>query len=807
MSGLIQDLRYALRQLQKNPGFTAVAVITMALGIGANTTVFSNINAMLVRPFPFHRLDRLVTIWETVPKQNADRVSAAPANFRDWSEQSGTFQQLAAMQGWDANLTGSNVAEHVEGYKVSTNFFPTLGVQMFLGRDIGAADFQQGAAPVAVINYEFWQQHLGADPGIVGRQLQLNGQSLTVVGITAQDFDFPPGAQIWTPLDLSDAQKADRQAHSLMVFGRLKDGVPIPQAQADLQTVAARLAKQYPDTNGGREVRVVDMVDDLEQGSKQFLGVLMGAALFVLLLCCANVANLQLARASSRQKEVALRTALGAGRWRIGRQLLVESILLAVLGSAGALLLSSWALKLIRNNLPPFIVAHVAGLKHLEVDTRVFLFTLAIAVLTGIITGLAPTLQLARPHVSDTLKESGRGSSTGRHRLRTILVISEVALSLVLLVGAGTMIAGFHNLVSKDAGFDRHHVLTFHVSLPKDKYRDQDRIRGYYDQVLSKIQSLPGVEAAACLTSVPSSWTWNWTPFEIEGKHAATAAETPAAIQQVVSPGFFSALRVPLREGRLIAEQDGKDAPEVAVISESMARRNWPGESPLGKHIRMGQPLASATWRTVVGVVGDVSPSHIDRDPSPTIYVPITQHPELSSSFAVRVSGDPLALAGSLNAQLHAVDADQPAYDIRSLEQVVSDDLSGVETSAYLMLVFGACALMLASAGIFAVMTYSVAQRTREIGVRMALGANRADVLRMVLGSALKMSAIGLAIGLTLAFLMTHALSSLLFGIVQTNVGMFVALAALLVAVAGFAAYMPARWAMRVDPMVALRYE
>jgi len=807
MSGLIQDLRYALRQLHKNPGFTAVAVITMALGIGANTTVFSNINAMLVRPFPFYRLDRLVTIWETVPKQNADRVSAAPANFRDWSEQSGAFQQLAAMQGWDANLTDSHVAEHVEGYRVSANFFQTLGMPMFLGRDIGAADFQQGAAPVAVINYGFWQQHLGADRGIVGRQLQLNGQSLTVVGITAQDFDFPPGAQIWTPLDLSDAQKADRQAHSLMVFGRLKDGVSIPQAQADLQTAAARLAKQYPDTNGGREVRVVDMVDDLAAGSKQFLGVLMGAALFVLLLCCANVANLQLARASSRQREVALRTALGAGRWRIGRQFLVEGVVLAVLGSAGALLLSSWALKLVRNNLPPFIVAHVAGLRHLEVDTRVFLFTLAIAVLTGIITGLAPTLQLARPHLSDTLKESGRGLSTGGNRLRTLLVISEVALSLVLLVGAGTMVAGFRKMVAMDMGFDRSHVLTFEVSLPKDKYRDQDRIRGYYDQVLHRIQSLPGVESAACLSSLPSGWAWNWTAFEIEGKPASTAAETPSAIQQVVSPGFFSALRVPLRQGRLISEQDGKDALEVAVLSEDMAKRNWPGESPIGKHIRMGQPIALAPWRTVVGVVGDVSPSPFDHDPAPTMYVPITQHPDLSSAFAVRVSGDPLALASSLNVQLRSVDADQPAYDIRSLEQVVSDGLSGVQTSAYLMFVFGACALMLASAGIFAVMTYSVAQRTREIGVRMALGANRADVLRMVLGSALKMSAIGLAIGLALAFFMTQALSRVLFGMVQINIGMFAGLAVLLVVVAGFAAYMPARWAMRVDPMVALRYE
>jgi putative ABC transport system permease protein len=592
-----------------------------------------------------------------------------------------------------------------------------------------------------------------------------------------------------------------------MVFGRLKDGISIAQAQADLQTVAAHLASQYPNTNGGHEVRVVDLVEDLASGSTQFLAVLMGAALFVLLLCCANVANLQLARLSSRQREVALRTALGAGRWRIGRQLLVESIFLALLGSAAALLLASWGLKLVGNNLPPFVVAHVAGLKHLGVDSRVFLFTLGIAALTGVLTGLAPALQLSRPQISDTLKEGGRGVSAGRHRLRTLLVISEVALSLLLLVGAGTMVAGFRKMIALDMGFDRSHVLTFEVSLPQEKYRDHDRIRGYYEQVLRRIQALPGVESAACLSSLPSGWSWNWTPFEVEGKPAATAAEIPSAIQQVISPGFFSALHVPLRQGRLVTEQDGKDAPAVAVISESMAQRNWPNESPLGKHVRMGQTINTATWRTVVGVVGDVSPSPFNHDPSPTMYVPIAQHPELSSAFAVRVAGDPLNLASSLNAQLRAVDADEPAYDIRSLEQVVSDGLSGVQTSAYLMLVFGACALILAAAGIFAVMTYSVAQRTREIGIRMAIGANRADVLRVVLGTALKMSAVGLAIGLILAFLMTHALSSVLFGIVQTNLTLFAALTVLLILVATFAAYLPARWAMRVDPMVALRYE
>jgi len=806
--GLLQDFRYAFRQLRKSPGFAAVAVITLSLGIAANTTNFTTVDAMLVRPFPFPHLDRLVTIWETVPKRNANSVHAAPANFRDWSEQSGSFQQLAAMQGWDANLTGSNLAQHVEGYRVTSDFFAALGMPMFSGRAIGQADFQQGAAPVAVLSYGFWQQHLGADRGIVGQQLLLNGQKLTIVGISAADFDFPPGAQIWTPLDLSDAQKADRQGHYLAVFGRLKDGVSQAQAQADMRTIAARLAQQYPDSNGGHEVRVVRLVEDLTFGSRQFVMVLMGASVFVLLLCCANVANLQLARASFRRKEVALRTALGAARWRIARQLLVENVLLALLGSGGALLLSVWGLRLTRNNIPPFIVEHVAGLKHLELNPSVFLFTLGIALCTGMITALAPALQLLRPEVSDTLREGGRTDfSIGRGRFRTVLVVSEVALSLVLLVGAGTMVAGFRAMAAMERGFDRTNVLTFHVTLPAATYADKARVRGYYDQALQRIAALPGVDSAACMTSLPSGWTWHWIPFEVEGAPPSAPGEAPSAIQQVVSPGVLATLRVPLLRGRFLAEQDGPEAAPVAVVSESMARQNWGDQDPLGKHVRMGPSADPGPWRTVVGVVGDVSPSPFDHDPAPTMYVPLAQHPELGSAFAVRASGNPLALTDAINAQLRAVDAAQPAYDVRSLEQVVSDDMSGVETSSKMMLVFGMCALLLAAAGIFAVMAYSVAQRTHEIGVRMALGARPGNVLRLVVGTALKMTAIGLAIGLTLSFVMTHALSSVLFGVVQTNVILFTGLALMLALVAALAAYIPARSAMQVDPMVALRYE
>jgi putative ABC transport system permease protein len=809
MTGLLQDVRYGLRMLRKRPGFTAVAVITLALGIGANTTIFNSVNAMLLRPFPFPRLDRMVTIWETLPRQNDNHLSPAPANFRDWSEQSTQFSQLAAVRGWDANLTGGNVAEHVEGSQVTADFFSLLGMSPQLGRNIGSADFQGGVAPVVVISNGFWQQHLGADPALVGRQLLLNGRKFTVIGITSPDFDFPTGSKVWTPLDLNGPAKEDRESHYLTVFGRLKDSVSISQAQAKLETIAASLGQQHPRTNAGHGVNVKNTVEDVTYGSQQFLMMLMGAAVFVLLLACANVANLQLARASGRQKEIALRAALGASRWQVGRQLLVESLLLALLGSAAALLLSAWGINLLRHSLPPFIVEHVAGLKHLHLDLRVFWFTLPLAIVTGIVAGLAPAWHFSRPNVNDTLKEGTRGgsaSASGR-RLRTLLVISEIALSLVLLVGAGLMVKGFRTLTTKDMGFDRNHVLTFHVVLPDAKYRDKDRIRGYYEQVLRNIQALPGVESAACVTSLPSGWTWNWTEFTAEGRPPAAPGERPSVISQIVTPGLFPALRVPLRQGRLLSDRDGPNAPPVAVISETMAHQNWPDQNPLGKHIQMGRPEAAQPLRTIVGVVGEVQPVPLDHDPAPTAYIPFAQQPESATAFVVRTSGDPLTLAGSVSKQLRDVDADQPAYDMRSLEQVVSDGLSGIESSANMMLIFAACALTLAAAGIFAVMAYSVTQRTHEIGVRVALGARRLDVLRLVVGGALKMAMIGLSIGLVLALLLTRALSGALFGVVQIDIVTFALLTSLLALVAALAAYIPARWAMNVDPMVALRYE
>jgi putative ABC transport system permease protein len=809
MTGLIQDFRYALRQLRRNPGFTAVAVITLALGIGANTTVFSTVNAMLLRPFPFPHLDRMVTVWETVPQQDDTHLNPAPANFRDWSEQSPEFDQLAAVRGWNANLTGGNLAEHVEGSQVTADFFSLLGMPAHLGRYIGPADFRGGMAPVVVVGYGFWQQYLGSDPELIGKALLLNGRKFTVVGIAAADLDFPTGSQIWTPLDLEGTAKQDRESHYLTVFGRLKNGVSLSQAQANLGTIAASLGQQYPKSNSGHGISVRNTVEDITWGSRQFILLLMGAAVFVLLLACANVANLQLARGSARQKEIGLRAALGASSWQVGRQLLVESVLLALLGSGGALLLSAWGNNLTRRSIPPFIVEHIAGLKHLQIDSRVFFFTLLVAVVTGVVAGLAPVWHFSRPSVNNALKEGARGgtATASRRRFRALLVTCEIALSLVLLVGAGLMVKGFRALTTNDMGFDRGHVLTFHTVLAEAKYHDPDHIRGYYERALRNIQALPGVESAACVTSLPSGWTWNWSEFTVEGQLPAAPGDRPSAIWQIATPGFFPTLRVPLRQGRLLSDEDGPSAPPVAVISESMARQNWRNQNPIGKRIQLGRPEAGQPFRTIVGVVGDVKPNPLDHDPAPTAYVPLAQQPASAIAFVVRTSGDPLTLAGGVNKELLGMDPDQPGYDIRSLDQVISDGLSGIEMSSQMMLVFAACALLLAAAGIFAVTAYSVTQRTHEIGVRVALGARRFDVLRLVVGGAMKTAALGLGIGLVLALLLTRAVSSALFGVVRFDVITITLLTLALASIAAVAAYVPARRAAKVDPMVALRYE
>ena len=810
MRTLTQDLKYGLRMLAKSPGFTAVAIVALALGIGANTVMFSSINAMLLRPFAFRDLDRAVDVWETVPSQNRQHLPAAPANFRDWEEQTKGIELLAAIRGWDVNLTGKDLAERLECFQVTANFFPLLGIPAQLGRTIVADNFGTGRNAVVVLSHGFWQRHFGADPTIIGQSVLLSGQKFTVIGVMPSDFDFPVGAEAWVPLDFTLQEASDRANNSLQVFGRLKAGVSTAKAQDDLETIAARLGREYPQTNAGHGVRVMGLVDDLSFGSKQFVGVLMGGAGFVLLLACANVANLLLARVTGRQKEIAVRLALGAGRWQIARQLIVESTLVSLLGGLAGLLLAGWDLDLTGNTLPPFILQHVPGLKHLQADWRVLVFTIVVALLAGILVALAPALHISRPDLNEVLKEGTRSGTTSpsRHRLRSLLVVTEIALALVLLVSAGLMVRGFRNLANEALGFDRSHVLTFRISLAESKYNNAERIRGFYEQLIQKLQSLPSVESAAAVTAVPGGW-WGWssTPYSAEGQPPEALGEIRSAGAQTVTPEFFRALRVPLLKGRFISAQDGPEAPLVVDLSEGLARQIWPHEEAVGKRLRFGRPENNEPWRTVVGVVGGVRPTPWEKQADLTAYFPLAQAPQASTGLVVRTSGDPLALAAAVRSQALALDSEQPPYDLRSLEQLISDDLSGVEYSAQTMIGFGILALVLAAAGIFAVMAYSVLERTHEIGVRMALGARRADVLRLVIGNAAKLAAVGLGLGVAGAWAMTRVLTSLLFGVVRMDLLTFAGLTALLAAVAALAAYVPASWATKVEPMEALRYE
>ena len=809
MTGLLRDAFFGLRQLRNSLGFSIVAVITLALGIGANTAIFSNVNALLLHPFGFPELSRVVAIWETVPKEDANSVKVAPANFRDWNLQSTSFEHLAAVQGWDANLTGEGIAERAEGYRVTPEFFSLLDVPPSLGRNLGTVDFQQGPAPVVVISQGFWRKNLGGDSAIVGKSVLLNGQHFTVVGVASDGADFPAGAELWTPLDVSSNESVDRSSHSLVVIGRLKKNISIVNAGADLQAIARRLAGQFPATNEGHGVRVVSLVEDATFGTRQFVSVLMGAAVFVLMLASINVANLQLARVTGRQREIAVRLSLGASRWQVVRQLLVESILMATAGAGVGIVLSSVGMSILRADLPPFIVQHVPGLRHIDIDIRVLGFTIVMALLSGVLSGLAPALQFSRAEVGETLKENARGTSSGAAagRLRALLVTSEMALALVLLVGAGLMVKGFRHLANVEMGFDRTRVLTFSIALPELKYQNNNQILGYYDRVVRGLQNLPSVQSAACVTSVPSSWNWNWTEYRAEGAPPVAPGEMPSTISQVVSPDFFSTLRIPLIKGRLITADDTSTSHPVVVISEGLARRNWLGQDPIGKHLKLGPHDSREPERLVVGVVGNIRSNALDNTRNPTSYIPLTQAPPRSSSFVLRTSANPNAAATAVTDLIRNADPTVPAYDVRTLEQGIADNMSGIESSARMMMVFAAVALTLAAAGIFAVMAYAVSRRTHEIGVRMALGAQRSDVLRMVISAALKMAALGLGIGLCLAGLLARALSSILFGVVQVDISVFALLTALLAAVAVLAAYVPARSATRVDPVWALRYE
>lgn len=804
MTNLLRDFRYGLRVLLKSPGATAVAVLALALGIGANSSSFIWVSALVLHPLAYPDQGRIMTLWEANPKVRAERDPVAPANFFDWKEQSRSFTQLAAYQAWDANLTGIGDPERIQACRVSPELFALLGLKPLAGRTFAQDEAEPARAGVVVVSQGFWQRRLASAPDALGKALLVDDRRYTVIGVMPDDFDFPLATELWAPLALSREEKDQRAAHSLAVLGRLKPQVPLAQARAEMDTIARRLEQQYPQTNESRGAAVVPLRDLTNEVTDRFVMTLLGAAVFVLLLACANIANLQLARATARQKEMAIRAALGAGRLSIARQLLAENILIALLGGGLGLFVASWNLEWSKSSIPPLVLRFVAGMRTVRIDTGVALFTLAASVVTGVLVALPAVFQLLRPRaagdLNQTLKEGGRGASSAPagSRLRSALVVVEVSLALVLLVGAGLMVGTFQRMLALNPGYNPKNLLTMEIALPTLKYRENSQVTGFYDRLLANLETTPQVKAAGA-----SGWVGTAAGLYVEGRPEPRPGEPQPEIR-AVSEHYFQTMQLPISRGRSISRQDGADSPRVVVLSDTVARHYWPGSDPIGRRIKLGNPRAP--WLTVVGVCGDVK-NWFTAEPLPAAYVPYFQAPQPAMQLVMRTAGDPLDAVSTARAEVRAVDKNQPVYDVKSMDQRISDQSSGVRAAATSMSTNAAIALLLAATGIYAVISYTVARRTHEIGIRMALGAGQGDVLRMVVWQAFRTAGLGLAIGILLAFLLARVMSSVLYNVIALDPLTFAAFTTLLAVSALLACYLPARRAAGVDATVALHHE
>ena len=804
----LQDVRYGLRMLRKSPGFTLVAGLTLALGMGANTTMFSTMDAMLLHPLNFPDLDRLVAVSETLPHSVSGTESVAPADYLDWTKQAAVFDGMAAYQRWGCDLTGGGEPVHVAGAQVSAGFFPIVGIRTALGRAFAPDEQQPGRDQVAVISYGLWQDRFAGDPRVLDATINLNGALYRVVGVMPQGFSFPRDTQVWAPLPLYSSFINEREKQSLLALARLKPGIRPAQAQAEMNTIAARLEQLYPQTNTGRRASVVLLRDQVAGDfTPIFLWISMGAVLFVLLIACVNVANMHLARAAGRHKEMAVRASLGATRKRMVRQLLTESLVLALLGATVGIAVAKLLLHLFKTSMPSEITRLIPGWQSMGINVRVLGFTFVIALATGIIFGLAPALGASRPDLTDGLKEAGKSFLLGsRQRLHSVLVVFEVALALVLLVGAGLMVQGFRHLVeTQKQGYIADKVLSLSVSLNPTRYRQDYRIVAFYQQALERIGTLPEVISVSAVHHIPATGGWSTEKFLIEGRPGPTPGESRAANFQIVAPNYFRTMRIPVMSGRDFSDRDRAESPRVALISAEFARRYFPGADPLGQHIRLGSPPAEPAL--VVGVVGDVKRFMFDRDQRPTIYVPHSQYPALSMGLVMRISGGSRELASQVRAQLQSVDKEQPVFDVKSIEEIITEQVSGVRMGAVSMFFLGLLALLLSAIGVYGVVAFSVEQRTHEIGIRMAVGARARDVLVMVLGKTVRLTVIGLGIGLLGSFFMSRAMVKAMFGMISLDFTTFVVFTALLAGVALLAGYFPAQRAASVDPVITLRHE
>jgi putative ABC transport system permease protein len=807
METLWQDLRFGLRMLTKNLGFTVVAVLAIALGIGANTTIFSCVNALLLHPFSFPNQERLMMVWERLPEAGIQYGSVAPGNYVDWRDQNRVFEEMAAYSPRAFNLTDGDQPERVPGSRVTPSFFNVLGVKAARGRVFSSEEGQPGRDQVAVVKQSLWERRYGSDPDFVGKQIMVDGRSFTVIGILPPEFKFPiNGSEVWTPLVFDEKEISNRGNHYLQVLGLLKPGLSKAQAQGDVAAVSQRAQQQFPETNSGRTSVAVTMNESYTRGSRIYLQVLMASVVFVLLIACANVANLLLVRSTSRQKEIAVRMALGGSRLRLIRQLLTESMVLACAGGGLGLLLSVWGIQFIKQGMPSGFTQFIPGWDKLHLDPTVLFFTIIVTLLTGAVFGLAPALQATRLNLNEALKESGKGTSSGasRNRLRSILVVSEVALSLVLLVGAGLMIRSFVHLIRANLGVNPHNVLTMELSIPRVKYPEEQQRINFYQELLGRLRSIPGIERAAAVNYVPMGRSNSSAFFRIDGQPPLPKGREPLADYRVITPHYFEAAGTPLRQGRAFTEQDKKETPRVAIINERLARRYFPAGDALGKRIIFNDQVGPIE---IVGIAADVKNDDLEEEANLTTYVPFLQEPWWSMALMVRTSSDPVPLASVVRNEVRAVDRDQPVYNVMTMQQVIEESISPKRLTMFLLAFFALGALLLAAIGIYAVMAYSVTARTHEIGIRMALGAQSRDIIRLVVGQGLLLTAIGVSLGLLGAFALTRAMTEMLSGVQATDPLTFIAIPLLLAIVALAACLIPARKATKVDPMIALRYE
>ncbi|HLX44871.1 MAG TPA: ABC transporter permease [Bryobacteraceae bacterium] len=795
------DLRFAVRMLLKSPGFTAMAVAALALGIGANTAIFSVVNAVILQRMPFENPDRLVMVWEQSPRTGRTNV-ANPLNFVDWRERNHSFERIAALVQFGASLTGDGEPEQVETLAVSDGFFQILGVQPVLGRWFTPQEDTPGNDKVVILSEGLWRRRYAADSNILGRQIQYNSQSVTVVGVMPAGFRFPlTKADLWTPIAITRAT-AGQGGRYLSTVARLREGATVASAQADMNVLTPLLQQERPAFNSKWGITVVSLREQVIGDVRMPLLVLLSAVGLVLLIACANVANLMLIRASGRGREIAVRAALGASVFRIARQLLVESTLIAVIGGALGLLIGVWAMNILTTALPDTI--NYANLKAIRIDTSVFLFTLGVSLATGILFGLAPALKSARTDVQKSLRDGGRGVAGGHNFTRNALVVVEVALSMILLVGAGLLIRSFARLSNVNPGFDASHVLSMQI-LENGRFRNNNQgLLDFNMQMLERVRTVPGVEAAGTSHFLPLGRIIPGTGLWRADRPRPNHGEEPVTEVLCVLPGYFAAMSIPIERGRVFNERDREGSPFAVVINRTLANQFYPNEDPIGK-------VLAIQWGNhpyqIVGVVADVRQKSLDRDPKPGVFLATLQEPTTPVYLVARTHGDPRQLIKAIEGEIRSLDRDMPIADIKTMDQYVSDSVAAPRFNTILMVSFAALALVLAAVGIFGVISYSVAQRTQELGIRRALGAGTGSVMGLVLGQGMGLTAIGVAIGLAGAFALARLLQSLLFSITPADAVTYVAVGLVLSTVAFVASYLPARRAAKVDPMVALRHE